>query len=53
MPNRSARPRTFGIRRTMADWRGPRPDWYDGPLRSEEERKSDRAPKRKPKEAKR
>ena len=27
--------RSFGEPRTMYDWRGPRPDWYTGPLRSE------------------
>jgi hypothetical protein len=26
--------RRFGEPRTMYDWRGPRPDWYTGPLRS-------------------
>lgn len=29
------RGRRFGEPRTMYDWRGPRPDWYTGPLRSE------------------
>lgn len=27
--------RRFGEPHTMYDWRGPRPDWYTGPLRSE------------------
>jgi hypothetical protein len=29
------RGRCFSEPRTMYDWRGPRPDWYKGPLRSE------------------
>jgi hypothetical protein len=39
--------RRFGEPHTMYDWRGPRPDWYTGPLRSEGDPPPEDMPKAK------